>query len=128
MVAHRHYRLYVHVTWHTWNRAPFVTAALKPAIIYSLRVAAQRTNVQVLRLGILTEHLHLLLALRPDSRLSEFVGQAKGLSARLANRSSGPSLKWCRGFFADSIGAKDLKRVARYIERQHQHHPDRVPQ
>ena len=125
--THTHYRVYLHVTWHTWRRFPCITGRMVPWVEEGLYAAARRTSVRILEKAILSDHLHLLLSVSPTTRLSDFVRLAKTISAFVSNRRSFGALKWCRGCFADSLSHRDVRAVASYIRRQHLHHPDRVP-
>jgi REP element-mobilizing transposase RayT len=83
----------------------------------------------VLAQAVLTEHLHLLLRCAPDATVSAFVREAKSESARRVNqtRSDGDAMKWCRGYFADSVSRSDVVGVRQYLAGQHRRHPDKIP-
>jgi putative transposase len=89
--------------------------------------AAERCGIRVLTVGVLADHVHLLVSFRPSTRLSEFVGYAKGLSAYRANRHVVGGVRWSRGYYAGSVSKGDLDLVRSYVMRQHQRHPDLVP-
>ena len=80
-------------------------------------------------MAVLTEHLHLLVRCAPDATVSAFVRDAKSESARRVNqiRRAGERIKWCRGYFADSVSRSGVVSVRQYLARQYQRHPDRIP-
>src|SRR6185312_1952726 len=96
---HQACRLYVHITWHTFLSEPTIKASFVPTVITSMLNAAKRTHCSVLAQGVLTDHLHLLIRCAPDATVSAFVREAKSESSRLI----GKSLRWQRGYHADSI-------------------------
>src|ERR1051326_2588232 len=127
MPGHKCCYLYAHITWRTWSGRGCVTARLVPDVESALGTAAERTSVHILRHAILSDHVHVLVSLRPDTRLSDFVRLAKCISARRANQRSYGALRWGRGFFAGSVCRRHLAHVAAYIERQFERHPDSIP-
>jgi len=86
--------------------------------------AGKRTNCSVLAQGVLTDHVHLLIRCAPDATVSAFVREAKSESSRLI----GKSLRWQRGYHADSISKSHLLPVRQYIAAQFRRHPDKIPQ
>jgi len=89
--------------------------------------ACSACAVKVLREAVLQDHVHLLVSLRPSSLLSEFIRRCKGGSAWRANQRVPGTLRWARGYFVRSVGPHELEVVKRYIETQHQRHPELVP-
>ena len=83
--------------------------------------------MHVLALGILADHLHLVVSFRPDTRLSDFVRLTKAVSTTRANRRVFGAIKWARGYHVATLHKKDLKQRINYIERQFDRHPDRIP-
>ena len=126
---HNAVRLYAHIVWHTWRRRPFLRAADVPIVTSAIIDAGKRTRVGVLAQAVLTEHLHLLVRCAPDATVSAFIREAKSESARRVNeaRTEGDAMKWCRGYFADSVSRSDVLGVRQYLARQFQRHPDRIP-
>jgi putative transposase len=127
MSEHRAYQLYVHVTWHTWKRTECVRHPLVREVQAAIGDACDRTGARVLRSAILRDHVHLLLSFSPNTRLSDYLRLAKGLSATRCNRVVPGAVRWARGYFVRSLGRRELPIVERYIERQFHRHPDLIP-
>jgi len=127
MTGHRAYQLYCHITWHTWNRVGCIDEDHAGLTRRAIDVAADRNQVHVLAAAILADHVHLLVSFRPATRLSDFIGAAKGLAARTANQRVPGAIRWARGFHAASLGRRDLDSVRSYLEIQNQRHPDLIP-
>ena len=127
MSHHRAFQMYAHITWHTWQRVGCIDSRIADEIrVIALR-AGKRTGLQVMEAAVLAEHVHFIVSFRPDTRLSDFVRLVKSNSSLEANRRVLGSLKWCRGCYIATFHKNDLKRVQRYVQRQFDHHPDRVP-
>jgi putative transposase len=70
------------------------------------------------------DHLHLLVGLRPDSSLSDLVGDVKTGSSKFINekRWVAGKFSWQEGFGAFSYSRSQLSAVIRYIQNQQRHH------
>jgi len=86
--------------------------------------AARRTKTLVLAQGVLSDHVHVLIHCAPDATVSAFVREAKSESSRRV----GKTLRWQRGYYADSISRSHVLGVRQYIAAQFRRHPDRIPQ
>jgi REP element-mobilizing transposase RayT len=126
-MPHHAFQLYAHITWHTWRRVPCVTALVARDIGAAILDAGRRTGAESIAFCALSDHVHALVSFKPDTRLSDFVRLAKNISALVANRRVPGAVKWARGFYAATIHRQDLARVAGYIHRQYERHPDRIP-
>src|SRR5579859_5697685 len=127
---HQAMGLYAHVTWHTWRRERNVRADDVPVIATSIAGAGARTRVRVHAQAILAEHVHLMVSYPPSANLSDFVRDAKSESARRVNQdriAGAGELRWCHGFYANSVCRGHLDVLRAYIGRQHKRHPDPIP-
>jgi REP element-mobilizing transposase RayT len=70
------------------------------------------------------DHVHLLIGQRPDSALSDVVGDVKTGSSKFikAKRWVAGRFSWQEGFGAFSYSRSQLSAVIRYIENQQKHH------
>lgn len=70
------------------------------------------------------DHLHLLLGINADCRLSELVRDIKANSSKWINENKlvRGKFEWQNGFGAFTVGQSQLQRVIRYIQQQEKHH------
>ena len=73
--------MFAHITWHTWNRVECVDQRAAAEVRVAVLSAGKRTGVQLIKGEVLTNHVHLLVSFRPDTRLSDFIRLAKAVSA-----------------------------------------------
>lgn len=92
-----------------------------------MTVAAERSGARILRSAILADHVHVVLSVRPDTRVSDFLRVAKAGSGYMANRRIPGQLKWARGAHVSTYHRKDLARLINYVAHQYARHPDRIP-
>ena len=126
---HKAIGLYAHITWHTWRRQRSVTRADVKRIVTAVRNAAARCRVRVHSLGVLTDHMHLVVSFSPDTTLSSFIREAKSSSALHINRERGPGqeFRWCRGYYANTLSRSHVAAARTYVGTQFCRHPDLIP-
>ena len=85
-------------------------------------VKAQRQKL--IAINNLPDHVHILIGQRPDSDLSELVGDIKSGSTNFINRERWVRgrFNWQEGFGAFSYSHSQLSTVIRYIQNQQRHH------
>ena len=73
------------------------------------------------------DHIHLLIGLRPDSALSDLVGDVKTGSAKFINKRGWVAgrFSWQEGFGAFSYSRSQLGAVISYFENQPKHHANK---
>ena len=73
------------------------------------------------------DHVHLVIGQRPDSALSDLVGDIKSGSTNFINRNSWVKgrFNWQEGFGAFSYSRSQLDTVIRYVQNQQKHHQRR---
>lgn len=88
-------------------------------------VTAQRQKL--IAINNMPDHVHILIGQRPDSTLSELVGDIKSGSTNFINRQRWVRgrFNWQEGFGAFSYSHSQLSTVIRYIQNQQTHHRKR---
>jgi putative transposase len=127
MSDHRAYQMYAHITWHTWRRVGCLDRLAAVDVKSAVASACGETGVRVLQGAVLSDHVHLVVSFQPDVRISDFVRLAKSRAATRANRRVVGTVRWARGYYVTTLHRNDLARVKRYVARQFERHPDRIP-
>jgi putative transposase len=83
---HKAFGIYVHITWHTWRRRRVVDRSAAVVVLNITDEAATRCRVHVHEKAVLSDHVHVIVSIRPDITISSFVRHAKSESARRINR------------------------------------------
>ncbi len=118
-------RIYAHLSWTCWARLPLIDEAVASFLAPFLLAEAKRHGARVVEIGIVSNHVHLLLELPAAYDVPRLVQGLKGASARLANRDGharNQSLRWDTGYDLRSVGVKQLPQVANYIRLQELKH------
>src|SRR5216110_2159695 len=108
------FRFYAHLSWTTWARLPLIDEAVANFLGPFLLAEAKRQGARVMEVGIVRDHVHLLLELPPVYDAPRLVQGLKGAGARIANRdghSGRGSLRWETGYDFRSVGIRQLPGV-----------------
>src|SRR5437773_9901215 len=120
-------RLYALLTWTTLRRLPLIHSGAAAFLRRMLPEIARRHGTRVIELGIVRNHLHLVLELPPRVDVPRLVQGLKGASARIANRDGvmpRARLRWADGYDLRSLSVRDLARAIRYVRTQATRHPE----
>jgi putative transposase len=117
-------RMYVHLVWAPWDRLPLITPEIEPRIYRCITAEAHRLRAQVLAIGGIDDHVHVLVRYPPSVAISDLVKQMKGVSSRLVHDQIAPGgfFKWQGSYGTFSIAERDVSMVRRYVHRQKEHH------
>ena len=117
--------IYAHLSWTTWARLPLISQAVAEFLLRFLLAEAKRHGARVVEIGVVPNHVHMLVELPAAYDVPRLVQGLKGASARLANRdgfSRNKSLRWETGYDLRSVGIKQLPQVANYVRLQELKH------
>jgi REP element-mobilizing transposase RayT len=84
----------------------------------------KKHDQKLLAINSVSDHIHMLIGISPNIRLSDLVREIKSSSARFINegKMSRNKFYWQNGFGAFSYSMSHRKRVIQYIENQQIHH------
>lgn len=128
MSNNAYYKLYYHVVWATKSHEIVIKPEQIKWTTEIVIVDAKKRCSRVIACGIMPDHVHLLVSLPPTIAIATFVGQVKGSSAHLFNKTVGkPYLKWQEGYGALTLRESDVDKVANYVNNQQKIHASRKP-
>jgi putative transposase len=116
--------VFVHLVWATWDRMPLLTPDARPQVYRSLQAECERMRVEVVAIGGVDDHVHLLVRLPASVAIATLVKQLKGSSSHLMNYGIEKPLgfRWQGGYGAFSVSRKLVPVVRDYILNQEEHH------
>ena len=121
--------LYVHIVWTTRDRQPLITPAVADFLRHFLPAVARQESCEILELGIVSDHLHILAFLHPTTYVPRLLQRLKGGAAVVAWKEGvtpWAALKWARGYSIHSVSRRNLDAVRDYVRSQPARHPDRA--
>jgi len=127
---HNSYSLYYHVVFVTHKREPLIDREIAAFLRQFFADKCDEMEVHLLEQGIVCDHTHLIVSLRPSHYIPEVVNYLKGTAAHEANNHHDfqNTLRWMRGYRIDTVSERNLESAKRYVREQHKRHPDRVPE
>jgi len=120
-------RLYALLTWTTLRRLPLIHAGAASFLRRVLPEIARRHGTRLIALGIVRNHVHVVLELPARIDIPMLAQGLKGASARIANRDGvmpRAPLRWANGYDLRSLSVRDLQGAIRYVRTQSERHPE----
>jgi putative transposase len=122
-MAHTYTSNLYHCVFTTIERAHIIPAELESKLWDYIGGIARNNGMKSLRVGGITNHIHVLLGLRADMPISKSMQLIKGGSSKWMNEHPLPGrFAWQEGYGAFSIGVSQLASTIRYIESQKEYH------
>lgn len=118
------WEIFVHLVWATRNREPLLHAGMRPRTHTLMYAKAIEAGCEILAIGGIEDHIHVLVSLAPASSIPVLVKSLKGSSSHFINQQFAPDppFAWQAGYGAFSVSKANLARTIRYIENQEEHH------
>jgi REP element-mobilizing transposase RayT len=117
-------QLYVHLTFGTKNRFPFITDELGHQIHPYMAGIFKNYESPALIINSVSEHIHILFRLSKNYALAKVVEIVKKESSKWVKTIDFAPKKfaWQDGYGAFSVSSSKVETVRRYIENQKTHH------
>ncbi len=115
---------YYHVVFSTAGRTPWIGAELETRLHSVLTGVAHDLGCEVLAIGGMPDHVHLVLRYPGDLSHSDLVRQLKGRSSAWVHETM-PELRefaWQEGYGGFTVSRAALERVVEYVRGQKGHH------
>ena len=119
------WRAYYHLVWGAKNRAPLITPDIEKSLYGYIIGKADALDSIVHAINGTTDHIHVVVSIRPQMRISEWVRRIKGSSSHYVNHNIpeyDAKFGWQRGYGVFTLGYKQLDRAVAYVRNQKVHH------
>jgi putative transposase len=127
MYRRNYLSLFVHLVWGTWDRQPLLSGPLEQQVYRAIGAKCVELDAEVVALGGIEDHVHLLVSLPSTLAIANLVGQVKGASSHLVNQEGLPTaggavFKWQGTYGAFTVSQPLVRDVSTYILHQREHH------
>ena len=114
----------LHLVWGTWDRLPLITPKLQPDVYRALAHQVEQMRADVIAIGGVEDHVHVLVRFPTTLSVSEMVKQVKGASSHLVTQvlRSPDFFKWQGSYGAFTVSKRGIPVVREYILNQEEHH------
>ncbi len=123
-LAHTSWKCQYHIVFAPKYRRKVIYGKLRAEIGKILRELCERKHVGIIEAHAMPDHIHMLVSIPPNMRVSDFMGYLKGKSTMIIfERFSNLKYKygnrhfWCRGYYVSTVGG-NKNAIARYIQDQ----------
>lgn len=120
-MSHTYAQNVVHVVFSAKDRRQTINNGLRPRLWAYMAGICKKLGVGLHGVGGTQDHIHLLIQVPPVLALAKCVATIKANSSRWA-KEGGHKVIWQQGYGAFSVSASVAPTVARYIEKQEDHH------
>ncbi len=117
-------KLYTHLIFAVKYRNMLLIKEIRPTVFkYISGIITKRKHKSIIVNGV-SDHIHILVGLNPNDKISDLVGNIKKSSSTFINDNKllHGTFHWQDGYGAFSYGRSNLDKVYKYIENQEQHH------
>jgi putative transposase len=124
MSSHVKNRGLQHFVWTTDKRMPWIKPEIAEAVHRYIQKVAQRDGCEVLAVGGMPDHIHLLVCMSTTVSIAQLMQHIKGGSSYLIQHDLRPGsfFRWQAGYAIFGVSPSHKARVVAYIHNQEQHH------
>ena len=119
------YSLKYHIVWCTKYRKPVFVDHIADEVAAYLRNTAADLRMEILSMEVMPDHIHLLVACRPQNRLSDSIKVLKGNTARWLflrfpeiKKSLWGGHLWNPSYYVATVSDRNEEQITRYIQEQ----------
>jgi putative transposase len=113
-----------HLVFRVKHSMQLITSALKQRLYRKLAELVAEKQGRLLEVGGMPDHVHLLAEIPRTVTVADFLQRIKSISSPQLGQDDGPfsPFGWQRGYGAFAVSRSQVPVVARYIQRQEEHH------
>lgn len=120
-----HVVLYYHIVWRTKRSERTITEAYERELYAYIFGFCKQKGCTLIRIGGMADHIHMLVSIRPDIAVSEFMKVLKTETSKWMKEEYDkyPAFDgWGNGYAAFTYGERDKEMIRQYIMNQKEHH------
>lgn len=123
-MANTYSQIYIQIVFAVAGRENQIRKSWRGDLYKYITGIVRNNRQKLIEIGGIEDHIHILLGITPDIKLSDLVRDIKANSSRFINqkRLSLGHFRRQEGYGAFSYSRSHLDDVIRYIRRQEEHH------
>jgi REP element-mobilizing transposase RayT len=123
-MANSYTQLHVHIIFAVLYRDADIKESWEPDLHKYITGIIQNNGHKVLQIGGMSDHIHILVGMRPNQTVVDLVNKVKSNSSLWINKNnlSLGKFYWQEGYSAFSYGKSQIDKVIKYIMNQKNHH------
>jgi REP element-mobilizing transposase RayT len=120
-MSHTSGNILLHLIFSTHRRLPLIKPEFRDDLFAYLSGIIREMNGAALIINGTTDHVHMLVRIRPSQSAAEIARVAKANSSRWIRERS-PEFAWQTGYGVFSVSESNIPSVTKYIATQEEHH------
>jgi putative transposase len=126
-VANTFSQIYIQTVFAVNGRLSLVRPEFKEGLYKYITGIVRNNGQQLISINGMSDHIHILIGLKPAMALADLVRDIKADSSNFINKKKWVRGKfsWQEGYGAFSYGHSQLDTIIRYIQNQEKHHKRR---
>jgi REP element-mobilizing transposase RayT len=123
-MANTYTQIHIQAVFAVHNRASLISKNWEGRLYEYITGIIQNNGHKLLAINGMPDHVHILFGMRPSQSNSDLLLDVKGDSSRWINQNKicANRFSWQEGYGAFSYSKSQIPIVAKYIERQKEHH------
>jgi len=123
-MANTYSQIYIQTVFAVEGRLSLIRPEFKEDLYKYITGIVRNQGQKLISINGMSDHVHILIGLRPAMALAKLVQEIKADSTNFINRKKwvGGKFSWQEGYGAFSYGHSQLDTIIRYIRNQEQHH------
>lgn len=123
-LANTHTQIHIQIVFAVSGRINLIHSSYQEELNRYITGIVQNKRQKLLAINGVSDHIHILIGMKPDMALSDLVHDVKIQSTRFMNEKGwfGGGYAWQRGFAAFSYSRSHLGLVIQYVLNQPAHH------
>lgn len=117
-----HTHLLYHIVFATKDRLPIIADEWRDELHRYLAGTINNLGGTTIVVGGVSDHVHILVRLKPNVALSDFMRELKANSSKWASKTKFPNFAWQARFGAFTVSESQAAKVRAYIQNQEEHH------
>jgi putative transposase len=117
-------RVYVHITFSTKDRFPFIDRSIQERMFQYLGGLCKKMDCNPVEIGGYTDHVHILCLLSRKVAQMDLIEEVKKRSSKWVKTLGEPyeGFYWQIGYGCFSVNPSEVDKVIAYIRNQDEHH------
>lgn len=123
-MANTYTQIHIHFVFAVKYRKAVIGTNWKDELFRYISGIVKNNNHKLLAINGVSDHIHILIGIRPVQSISELMKSVKQNSSKWINENkfANSHFEWQEGYGAFSYSKSQLNAVINYIENQEQHH------
>src|SRR2546425_11596873 len=117
-------QIYIQTVFAVSNRESLIKQEFKEELYKYITGIVRNQGQKLISINGMSDHVHILIGLRPAKALADLVREVKADSTNFVNENKfvRGRFNWQEGYGAFSYGHSQLDTIIRYIQNQEHHH------